>query len=80
MLPNREASREGYLRVIDESGEDYIYPATCSYRSSCLPPWCGGSEGERTRKQQLPGVPFAERDEPALDYSTDKKNAVIGAT
>jgi hypothetical protein len=26
-LPDREASREGCLRVIDESGEDYIYPA-----------------------------------------------------
>ena len=27
VLPDREASREGHLRVIDESGEDYIYPA-----------------------------------------------------
>ena len=27
VLPDREASREGYVRVIDESGEDYIYPA-----------------------------------------------------
>jgi hypothetical protein len=27
VLPDREADREGYLRVIDESGEDYIYPA-----------------------------------------------------
>jgi hypothetical protein len=27
VLPDREASREGYLRVIDESGEDYIYPS-----------------------------------------------------
>ena len=26
-LPDREASREGYVRVIDESGEDYIYPS-----------------------------------------------------
>jgi hypothetical protein len=25
MLPDREASREGYVRVIDESGEDYMY-------------------------------------------------------
>jgi hypothetical protein len=23
----RKANREGYLRVIDESGEDYLYPA-----------------------------------------------------
>ena len=27
VLPDREASREGYVRVIDESGEDYMYPA-----------------------------------------------------
>ena len=27
VLPDREASREGYVRIIDESGEDYIYPA-----------------------------------------------------
>jgi hypothetical protein len=26
-LPDRGASREGYVRVIDESGEDYIYPS-----------------------------------------------------
>lgn len=26
-LPDREANREGYVRIIDESGEDYIYPA-----------------------------------------------------
>ena len=27
VLPDREAGREGYLRVVDESGEDYIYPS-----------------------------------------------------
>jgi hypothetical protein len=27
VLPEREASREGYVRVIDESGEDYMYPS-----------------------------------------------------
>ena len=27
MLLDREANREGYVRIIDESGEDYIYPA-----------------------------------------------------
>ncbi len=27
LLPDREASREGYVRIIDESGEDYIYPS-----------------------------------------------------
>ena len=27
ILPDRAASREGYVRVVDESGEDYLYPA-----------------------------------------------------
>ena len=27
VLPDREAGREGYVRIIDESGEDYIYPS-----------------------------------------------------
>jgi hypothetical protein len=26
ILPDDKAAREGYLRVIDESGEDYLYP------------------------------------------------------
>lgn len=26
ILPDEEAAHEGYLRVIDESGEDYLYP------------------------------------------------------
>ena len=26
VLPGNEASKEGYLRVVDESGEDYLYP------------------------------------------------------
>jgi hypothetical protein len=26
ILPDDEAEKEGYLRVIDESGEDYLYP------------------------------------------------------
>jgi len=27
VLPDEEAARDGDLRVIDESGEDYLYPA-----------------------------------------------------
>ena len=27
VLPDREANREGLVRVIDESGEDYMYPS-----------------------------------------------------
>jgi hypothetical protein len=26
MLPDEEAEKEGFIRVIDESGEDYLYP------------------------------------------------------
>jgi hypothetical protein len=25
-LPDEEAEKEGFIRVIDESGEDYLYP------------------------------------------------------
>ncbi len=27
VVQDRAAAREGYLRVVDESGEDYLYPA-----------------------------------------------------
>lgn len=27
VLPDEKAAQENYLRVIDESGEDYLYPA-----------------------------------------------------
>jgi hypothetical protein len=27
VVPDRAAVREGYVRVVDESGEDYLYPA-----------------------------------------------------
>jgi hypothetical protein len=26
MLPDEEAEKEGFIRVIDESGSDYLYP------------------------------------------------------
>jgi hypothetical protein len=26
-LPDRRGTEEGYVRVVDESGEDYLYPA-----------------------------------------------------
>lgn len=26
IIPDEEAVKEGYLRVLDESGEDYLYP------------------------------------------------------
>ena len=28
VLPDEEASKMGQIRVIDESGEDYLYPAS----------------------------------------------------
>jgi hypothetical protein len=28
ILPDEEAARDGDMRVIDESGEDYLYPAS----------------------------------------------------
>jgi hypothetical protein len=27
VIPDESAAQEGYIRVIDESGEDYLYPA-----------------------------------------------------
>ena len=29
VIPDSTAEREGYLRVVDESGEDYLYPVDC---------------------------------------------------
>jgi hypothetical protein len=28
ILPDDRAARDGYVRVVDESGEDYLYPET----------------------------------------------------
>ncbi len=28
IIPDREASADGDIRVVDESGEDYLYPAS----------------------------------------------------
>lgn len=28
VLPDERAAKEGYIRVIDESGEDYLYPGS----------------------------------------------------
>lgn len=36
VLPDRDAAAEGDIRVIDESGEDYLYPA--SYFVPIKPP------------------------------------------
>ncbi len=26
LLPDEKAAKDGYLRIVDESGEDYLYP------------------------------------------------------
>lgn len=26
IIPDKRASEEGYIRIVDESGEDYLYP------------------------------------------------------
>ena len=28
VLPDKSAARDDYIRIIDESGEDYLYPAS----------------------------------------------------
>ncbi len=35
-LPDPAAEKHGLLRIVDESGEDYLYPKT-SFRSIALP-------------------------------------------
>jgi len=34
VLPDPEASADGLLRVVDESGEDFLYPASCFLAAS----------------------------------------------
>lgn len=31
LLPDESAARDEYIRIIDESGEDYLYPANYFY-------------------------------------------------
>jgi hypothetical protein len=46
-LADRVAAANGYLRVIDESGDDYLYPATYLCSSTCLArPVDAGPRGE----------------------------------
>lgn len=28
VIPDKKADKDGYLRAVDESGEDYLYPAS----------------------------------------------------
>jgi hypothetical protein len=47
-LPDDIAAREGYVRVVDESGEDYLYPKT-HFVAVPLP-----HEAERALAKRLP--------------------------
>ncbi len=29
VLPDESAERSNYVRIVDETGEDYLYPASC---------------------------------------------------
>jgi hypothetical protein len=48
VLPDEKAEKEHYLRVIDESGEDYLYPASYFFLLA-LP-----QKVERALKRTLP--------------------------
>lgn len=37
VLPDDAAKKKGYLRVIDESGEDYLYPEPYFYSRPIVP-------------------------------------------
>jgi hypothetical protein len=36
VVADADAERDGFLRVVDDSGEDYLYPAAC-FKSVSLP-------------------------------------------
>jgi hypothetical protein len=36
VLPDDEAKKEGFMRIVDDSGDDYLYPESYSSLSSCL--------------------------------------------
>ena len=37
-LPDPVAASRGFVRVVDESGEDYLYPSECFVAVDCLSP------------------------------------------
>lgn len=58
VLPDREAAREGYVRVVDESGEDYVYPADLFVRvrlPAAVARRLRGSAQGRPRATRRPG-------------------------
>jgi molybdopterin-guanine dinucleotide biosynthesis protein A len=39
VIPDEEAESHGYLRVVDEGGDDYGYSADRFFASKCPVPW-----------------------------------------
>ena len=56
-LPDDVAAREGYVRVVDESGEDYLYPKTY-FVALRLP---GEAERALARRPMRPSKPPLQR-------------------
>ena len=50
-LPDDAAAQEGYVRVVDESGEDYLYPTTY-FVAVDLP-----RDAERALARRVPMIP-----------------------
>ena len=51
ILSDRAAGRDGYLRIVDESGEDYLYPAEL-FVPVTLPPSVVRDLGRETVEQK----------------------------
>ncbi len=56
LLPDESADRSNYVRVIDETGEDYLYPATLFVRLE-VPPEAAQALLLAARSSLTPGPP-----------------------
>jgi hypothetical protein len=56
VLPDQKAAWEGYLRVIDESGEDYLYPAEYFLPLKLPPAIVREFESHATAARRAPAV------------------------
>ncbi len=54
VIPDEEASRHGYLRVVDESGEDYGYSAERFFVLKVPPPVAHALSGRSNRRAHRP--------------------------
>ena len=62
VLPDTEATAHRQVRIVDESGEDYLYPETCFSSAARLP--------SGVRPSGRPGGTLPERSEAASDRRT----------